>query len=90
MNEKKLLVIAPSFGVDCTFNLIVADTGEILFSHWCSHEGYAKSDLYERREDRKKDIFKRFGEVDVIPLHRSFIPEEEMLKRVNDFYSLEK
>ena len=64
---KTLLVIAPGRNVmrDCVFNLLVAETGEHLASHLCSHYGFAKSDLYEGRPERIEEFTKRFGEIEV-------------------------
>jgi hypothetical protein len=44
--NKTLLVITPSSGHNEPYYIFVAETGECLASHFCSHEGFAKGDLY--------------------------------------------
>lgn len=83
INMKTLLVIAPGTDVrqDCVFNLLVAETGEHLASHLCSHYGYAKSDLYEGRPERIKEFTERFGEIEVKYIDETDISEDELLSR---------
>lgn len=38
MENKTLLIITPSEGINCVFNLLVAKTGEHLASHICSNQ----------------------------------------------------
>ena len=57
-DKKTLLVIAPkreSGMVDTVYHLLVAETGEHLASHLCSHYGFAYNDLYGTREERKEE-----------------------------------
>lgn len=45
---------------------LLADHGEFLASHYCSHAGYADGDLWRDRPERKKEWDERFGEWKVI------------------------
>ena len=89
MKNKTLLVIAPGRDVrqDAVFNLLVADTGEHLASHLCSHYGFAKSDLYEGRPERIEEFTKRFGEIDVKYIDETDISEEQLLERNKKWYA---
>lgn len=85
---KTLLVIAPGTGIerDCVFNLLVAETGEHLASHLCSHYEYAKGDLYECRPERIEEFTKRFGEIEVKFIDETDISEDELLSRNKKWY----
>lgn len=89
MKDKTLLVIAPGndtpYG-DKQYNLLVAGTGELIATHVCSCSGYAYHDLYDRQTERKADIAKRFGEVDVKFINEAGITEEEMQRRNKEWY----
>lgn len=80
---KTLLVITPSKSTsyDSYFHLLVAETGEHLASHICSHGGFARYDLYDSREDRKKQYDERFGKVEVKFLEETKITPEELIER---------
>lgn len=86
MSEKTLLVITPSEGRDTGFTILHAETGEALASHFCSHEGFAKGDLYENRPERKEKWKERFGEIEVKFLDKTDITEEELIKRNQQWY----
>lgn len=86
MENKTLLVIAPSEGRDCVFNILVAETGEHLASHFCSNQMFAYGDLYATREERKEEWGKRFGELEVKYLNETGITEEQLLARNKDWY----
>lgn len=85
MNNKTLLVIAKGgdFGSlgDAVYYLIVAETGECLCSHVCSHEGFAMGDLYSHRAERIIEYTKRFGEIEVKHLRDTNISEDELIAR---------
>lgn len=85
---KTLLIIAPGTNVkqDCVFNLLVAETGEHLASHLCSHYRYAKGDLYEDRPERIEEFTKRFGEIEVKFIDETDISEDELLSRNKKWY----
>jgi hypothetical protein len=87
-NNKTLLVIAPGKNVtrDCVFNLLVAETGEHLASHLCSHYGFAKGDLYENRPERIEEFTKRFGEIEVKHIDETDISAEQLLERNKNWY----
>jgi hypothetical protein len=84
-NEKQsptLLVIHPGKeGGDAVYSIVVAETGEALASHMCSHSGFAYSDLYGRRENRKAEWAERFGEVEVKFLEETDIDIDELVAR---------
>ena len=45
---------------------LVAETGECLASHLCSHIGFAKGDLISNRPERIEEYTKRFGSFEVL------------------------
>ena len=60
----KTLVIYPGSDVqkDSPFHILDPDTGECLASHFCSHSGFAKSDLHDGRPERLIEWEKEFGQ----------------------------
>lgn len=88
MERKTLLVIYPGKGIrhDAVFGLLVAETGEHLASHLCSHYGFAMGDLYEDRPERIKEYKDRFGEVEVKYIDETDVSEDELLKRNKNWY----
>lgn len=88
MSNKTLLVITPGRDVqrDCLFNLLVAETGEHLASHFCSCAGFAKSDLYSGQQERIDEWEKRFGEVEVKYIDETNISEDELIKLNKEWY----
>ena len=68
------------------FSLCVAETGEILASHGCSHAGYAPGDLYYDRPERIKEFTERFGDIKVMFIDQSGISEDELIKRNKEWY----
>lgn len=86
--SKTLLVIAPGRDVtrDCVFNLLVAETGEHLHSHLCSHYGFAKSDLYSGRPERIEKIKERFGEVEIKFIDETDITYDELHRRNKEWW----
>ena len=44
---------------------LVAENGEILFTHFCSSIGWAYGDLYDDRPDRQKMLKERFGTFEI-------------------------
>lgn len=45
---------------------LLADDGEFMASHFCSHAGYAQSDLHDGRPERIDKWKERFGEYQVL------------------------
>jgi hypothetical protein len=88
MKDKTLLVIAPGRDVtsDALFHLLVAETGEHLASHLCSHYGFAKGDLYENRPERIEKFTNRFGDIEVKFIDETDITEEQLLERNKNWY----
>lgn len=89
MNNKTLLVIVPGQDVqrDAVFNILVAETGEHLASHFCSCAGFAYGDLYAHRPERIEEWTKRFGELDVKYIDETDISEEQLLERNKKWYA---
>lgn len=85
MSNKTLLVITPSEGFNCPFYILVAQTGEVLASHFCSHHGFAWGDLYDNREERKEEWSDRFGEYEVKFLDQTDITEEQLIARNKEY-----
>ena len=86
---KTLLVIAPArkYAIgDTQFHLLVAETGEHLNSHICSHYGFAYGDLYANRPEKIEEWTGRFGELDVKYIDETGISEEELISRNNKWY----
>lgn len=84
--EKTRLLIVPNKGRDCPFALVL-ETGEVLASHFCSHQGFAKADLVTGRPERQEKYKKRFGEYEVMFLNEQDIITEEILRGRNaEFY----
>lgn len=57
----KTLVIYPNTGYDTGFYILDPETGEALASHFCSHQGFAKSDLHDGRPERLKKWEEKYG-----------------------------
>lgn len=91
--KKTLLVIAPGQNTpygDCAYNILVAETGQVLASHLCSGPEFAYGDLYGDREERKKEWIKKFGELEVKYIDETDITEAELLKRNKAWYKSTK
>lgn len=60
---KKTLVIYPDSKTfhDSPFYLLDPETGESLASHYCSHAGWALSDLHDSRPERLEKWKQRYG-----------------------------
>jgi hypothetical protein len=87
LNKTLLLVVkGNAFFGDAVYHLIVAEMGEVLASHVCSHEVYAKGDLYSNRPERVKEFTERFGEIEVKYLHETDLSEKELLERNAKWY----
>lgn len=81
MKNKTLLVIVPNEGRDCVYNILNAETGEGLASHFCSSAGFAYGDLYGTRKERKEEWTKRFGELEVKFIGETDLTEEVLIER---------
>ena len=90
---KTQLVIVPGKYVtgDSVFSILVAETGELLATHFCSNSGFAFGDLYENRPERKEKWGKRFGEIDVKYIDELDLTVDELVERNNAWFeSLEE
>ncbi len=84
--EKTKLLIVPTKGRDCIFTLILG-TGEVLASHFCTNQSFAKSDLVLQRPERQEKYRKRFGEYEVIFCNeQTEITQDELIKLNTEFY----
>lgn len=83
-----LLVIYPGRDVmqDSVFNILVAETGEHIASHFCSNAGFAYGDLYARRPERIDEWKKRFGDFEVKYIDETDITPEELIARNKKWY----
>lgn len=59
---------------------LVAETGEVLASHFCSSKWFAKGDLYERRPERIEKFNERFGECECLFLGEDDMTAKEILE----------
>ena len=75
----KLYIVGPNDGGEGVYSL-VAETGEGLASHICSHKGYAESDLEANRPERKKKWRKRFGAYKVLRLGDDDMTKEKLIE----------
>jgi hypothetical protein len=74
---KKLYIAGPEDGGEGVYALI-ADDGEFMASHFCSHRGYAASDLESGRPERQKEWKERFGEYKVLWLGEDDMNKEKL------------
>lgn len=61
--------------------IAMADTGEVLASHICSHIGYMNGDLHDNRPERKEAWKTKFGEYEIVSLPQGQIPPQEVLDK---------
>lgn len=63
--------------------VLVAETGEALYSHYCSSASYAQNDLIGEtyRPDRWKECKERFGDFEVLFLGDDDMTHEVLHKR---------
>lgn len=57
----KTLYVIPSKGNNCSFYLCDLESGEVLASHFCSHELFAKGDLYENKPERQEKFTEKYN-----------------------------
>jgi len=86
---KKLYIIGPKDRGEGAYALI-ADDGEFLASHFCSHYGYAKGDLHDRREERKAQWKERFGDYQVLFLGEDEMTEDRLVELNKEWYDRTK
>lgn len=61
--------------------VLIADTGEYLGGHWCSHAGFAQWDLVDRRIQSRQEWAERFGDYQVVYLGKDEMTSEELTRR---------
>lgn len=88
----KTLYVYPSSGIDTDFTLIDIESGEALAGHLCSHEGFAKSDLYYGRPERIEKLKEKYNdEIEVKFFNQQDeVTDEEMFRRNKEFYEKEE
>jgi hypothetical protein len=72
------------------FDILVAETGEHLASHFCSNYSFAYGDLYGNRPERIKEWTERFGELEVKFIDETDITVEELVARNQKWYDENK
>ena len=86
---KKFYIVGPKNEGEGLYTL-VADTGEGLASHFCSHAGYALSDLEQGRPERKEKWKKEFGEYKVLYIGDDEMTRDELMKRNEEWHQSHK
>lgn len=62
--------------------IAMADTGEVLASHICSHIIYMRGDLYYNRPERKEAWAKKFPNgIEIIELEQGEVPPSKVIKK---------
>jgi hypothetical protein len=69
---------------------LIADDGEFLASHFCSHACYADGDLWKNRPERKEKWEKRFGEYKVVWLGEDDMKLETLIERNKEWAKRDK
>lgn len=82
MKKKLYIVIQGDPGF--LYCMLIADHGEVLYSHICSSKGWAKDDLIESRPERIKECNEKYGEgmweVEYLE-DQTEMTDEELLRR---------
>ncbi|MCK5536515.1 MAG: hypothetical protein KAI79_06795 [Bacteroidales bacterium] len=83
----KTLYIIPSTGSNKTFFLCDIQSGEVLASHICSFEGYAKGDLLNDRKDRIIRYAEKYNEEVEVKFfnEQRLLTEEEFTEKNNEW-----
>lgn len=90
MSKTKLFIV-PERGSGEGVYQLVAETGEALFSHFCSNSSFAKGDLIDRRPEREKEMEQQFGEYEVMFLEeQDEITEQQLIERNRKLYNEQK
>lgn len=85
---KKLYIVGPESNGEGLYTL-VEDTGRGIASHFCSHAGYARGDLHDRRDERKEKWKKEFGEYEILMIGDDELTRDELLKRNEEWWEKE-
>ena len=65
---------------------LIAENGEGLYGHYCSHAGYAKGDLLLNRPNRIEECKNKYGNYELLFLGEDDMTLEELTKRNKQFY----
>jgi len=79
--EKLFIKSDSPFNKECSFHLVVVNTGEILATHFCSRRIFAYGDLYGNSTELQQKIKEKFGEVKIITGFDNLIEFNEFEKR---------
>ena len=82
----KFYIDGPLHGGEGIYSL-VAETGELLAQHYCSHAGYARGDLEANRPARQAEWLAEFGAYEVLVVPAGDMTREELHRR-NEAYHL--
>lgn len=88
--KKQLVITGPSDDMVGLYRLLVADSGQVLASHFCSNAGFAKGDL-SLRKDRQEALNEQFPDgYEVKFLKHTDLTPAEIIKRNHAFYKEEE
>lgn len=59
----------------------MADTGEVLASHVCSHRCFMAGDLHDNRPERQKAWEEKYGEYETVIVPQGEAPPEDVLEK---------
>lgn len=66
---------------------LVLENGYPIYSHFCSHPGFALGDLWENKEERKKHWSDAGLELEIVDtIHASKLPDYIIENNKNDAY----
>jgi hypothetical protein len=66
---------------DSNFVYAMADTGEVLAEHLCSHIGFMRGDLHDRRPERQKEWKEKFGDYKIVELKQGKTPPKDVIEK---------
>jgi hypothetical protein len=59
----------------------MADTGEVLATHICSHICFMAGDLHDNRPERKKEWKEKFGDYEIVELKQGETPPDDVIEK---------
>ena len=65
---------------------LVAENGELLYSHFCSNFTFAKGDLLLNRPNRIEECKNKYGNYELLFLGEDNMTQDELVKRNKEFY----
>lgn len=82
--EKTKIYLFNNSRGDTDWNVVyaIAETGEVLAQHCCSHICFMRGDLYENRPERKKSWAEKYPNgYEIIELRQGETPPQEVIER---------